>query len=149
MREPAKPMNDPGIVHDPFHDETQAGSSNRSFGFLFALVFSLVGAVPWWRGGPVRVWALVVAGVFGLVAVAAPLGLAPLSRLWLRFGLAMHRVVNPVVMGALFYLVVTPFGLVRQAMGKGLTPRLRQDPRASTYWIDRTGHPATRMDQQF
>jgi hypothetical protein len=75
--------------------------------------------------------------------------LAPLSRLWLRLGLAMHRVVNPLVMGALFYLVVTPFGLVRQAMKRGLTPRLVKDPRASTYWIDRRGQPASRMDQQF
>ena len=113
------------------------------------VVFALVGATPWWRGGSVRLWAIAVAAVFCLVAIAAPRALAPLNRLWLRLGLAMHRVVNPVIMGALFFLVVTPFGLVRQVMGKGLTPRLRKDPRASTYWIDRTGHPASRMDQQF
>jgi hypothetical protein len=94
-------------------------------------------------------WSITVAGVLGLTALAAPRVLAPLSRLWLRLGLAMHRVVNQLVMGALFYLVVTPFGLVRQAMKRGLTPRLVKDPRASTYWIDRRGQPSSRMDQQF
>ena len=132
-----------------FHQEIEAGPSNRSFGFLFTLVFALIGLTPWWRGGPVRLWAIAVAAVVGLVAIAAPRALAPLNRVWLRLGLAMHRVVNPVIMGALFFLVVTPFGLVRQVMGKGLTPRLLKDPRASTYWIDRGGHPASRMDQQF
>ena len=94
-------------------------------------------------------WALTAAGIFGLIALAAPQVLRPLTRLWLRLGLAMHRIVNPLVMGALFYLAVTPFGLVRQAMKKGLTPRLVKDPQASTYWIDRAGQPASRMDQQF
>jgi len=132
-----------------FHDEVEPEPSHRSFGFLFSVVFALIGVTPWWRGGPVRLWAIVVAGVLGLTAMAAPRVLAPLSRLWLRLGLAMHRVVNPLVMGALFFLVVTPFGVVRQTMRKGLTPRLRKDPLASTYWIDRAGQPVSRMDQQF
>ena len=132
-----------------FHDQVEAEPSSRSFGFLLTLVFALIGITPWWRGGTVRMWAITVAGIFGLIALAAPRVLAPLTRLWLRLGLAMHRVVNPLVMGALFYLVVTPFGLVRQAMRKGLTLRLVKDPRASTYWIDRAGQPASRMDQQF
>jgi hypothetical protein len=132
-----------------FHDQVEAEPSSRSFGFLFTVVFALIGVTPWLRGGPVRLWAIAVAGILGLTTLAAPRVLAPLSRLWLRIGLAMHRVVNPLVMGALFYLVVTPFGLVRQAMNKGLTPRLVKDPRASTYWITRAGQPASRMDQQF
>ena len=132
-----------------FHDQVEPDPSPRSFGFLFTLVFTLIGLTPWLRGAPVRLWAIAVAGVFGLTALAVPRVLMPLNRLWLRLGLAMHRVVNPLVMGALFYLVVTPFGLVRQALRKGLTPRLIKDPKASTYWIDRAGQPASRMDQQF
>jgi hypothetical protein len=57
---------------DPFHTETEIAPSNRSFGLVFALVFALVAVLPWWRGGPVRLWALVVAGLFGLDVVAAP-----------------------------------------------------------------------------
>ena len=142
-------MSGPERSGDDFHQDRAIGPSNRSFGLVFTLVFAFVGTLPWWLGGPVRLWALVAAGAFGLAAIAAPRVLAPLNRLWLRLGLVMHHVVNPVVMGALFYLVVTPFGLARQIMGKGLTPRLRRDPAATTYWIDRTGHPASRMDQQF
>jgi hypothetical protein len=140
---------DQGNPFASFHDQVEVQPSSRSFGFLFTLVFGLIGVTPWLRGGPVRLWAIAVAGVLGLTALAVPRVLTPLSRLWLRLGLAMHRVVNPLVMGALFYLVVTPFGLVRQAMRKGLTPRLIKDPKASTYWIDRAGQPASRMDQQF
>ena len=149
MQASAGPTVKGGDRLDSFHQDVETGPSNRSFGLLFTLVLALVAATPWWRGGSVRLWAIVVAGVMGLVAVAAPRALAPLNRLWLRLGLAMHRMVNPLVMGALFYLVVTPFGLVRQVMRKGLTPRLRKDPLAPTYWIDRTGQPASRMDQQF
>jgi hypothetical protein len=149
MHPPPHPMDRQGRTPDPLHAEAAIGPSNRSFGLVFTLVFALIGTIPWWRGGPVRLWALVVAGAFGLAAMVAPRVLAPLNRLWLRLGLVMHHVVNPVVMGALFYLVVTPFGLARQAMGKGLTPRLRRDPAATTYWIDRAGHPVSRMDQQF
>ena len=143
------PLADAGRENDSFHADVEISPSNRSFGALFAVVFVVVATLPVWRGGVVRTWALVVAALFGLATVAAPHTLAPLSRLWLRLGLAMHRVINPVVMGALFYLVVTPFGLVRQALGKGLTPRLTRDQSATTYWIDRTRQPASRMDQQF
>lgn len=144
-----KPISWPAPSRDVFHDDADVGPSNRSFGLVFMLVFALVGTLPWWRGDPLRTWALVVAGAFGLAAMAAPSTLAPLNRVWLRLGLAMHRIVNPLVMGGLFYLVVTPFGLVRQILGKGLTPRLRRDPAATTYWIERAGQPVSRMDQQF
>lgn len=137
------------MLPDPFHTEHAIGPSDRSFGILFASVFAVVGAWPWWQGGPPRPWAFVVGALFGLAAAVRPGVLAPLSRRWLQLGLLMHRVVNPVIMGALFYLVMTPFGLVRQVLNKGLTPRLRQDPQARTYWIDRATRPASRMDQQF
>jgi hypothetical protein len=146
---PMHALADAGPRTDSFHTEVNTAPSHRSFGVLFTLVFLVIGTLPLWRGAAVRSWALVVAALFLLVTLAAPRALAPLNRLWLRLGLAMHRVINPVVMGALFYLVVTPFGLVRQALGKGLTPRLARDQSANTYWIDRTQQPASRMDQQF
>ena len=77
-----------------------------------------------------------------------PAGLGPANRAWLALGLALHRVVTPVVMALLFYLVVTPFGLVMRGFGAGLTPRLRPDPSVDTYWTRRDAKPS-RMDQQF
>lgn len=136
-------------MSDPFHDEAVAATSPRPFGLLFAIIFIVIGAMPLWRGAPIRPWALAVGGVFGLLAIVAPQTLAPLNHLWLRLGLALHRVVNPLVMGVLFFGAVTPYGLVRQFMNRGLTPQLRRDPTASTYWIGRKDRPASLMNQQF
>src|SRR4029453_11604169 len=105
--------------HEPVHDEEVVGPSDRSFGVVFTVVFSLVGLLPLWRGAAPRWWAVGVALVFGLLALFGPRGLAPANRVWLRIGLLLHRIVNPVVMGVVFYLVVTPFGYVVRLGGKG------------------------------
>jgi hypothetical protein len=136
-------------MSDPFHDDAIAATSPRPFGLLFAFIFIVIGAVPLWRGAPVRPWALAAGVVFGLLAIAAPQTLGPLNRLWLQLGLALHRVINPLVMGVLFFGAVTPYGLIRQFMNRGLTPQLRRDPAASTYWIGRGDRPASPMTQQF
>ena len=112
------------------------GSSNRSFGIVFAFVFAVIGLLPLVFGGSVRVWALTVGGLFLLVALAVPAILAPLNRAWLRFGLLLHRIVSPLVLGIMFFLVVTPTGLLMRALGKDLL-RLRFDKQSSSYWIDR------------
>ena len=125
------------------------GPSNRSFGLLFTLVFAIVAAAPLWRGEPMRGWALALAALFAIAALAVPGLLSPLNRFWALVGAAMHRVVNPVVMAVLFYGAVTPFGLFFQARRKGLARRLRRDPSADTYWIGRAGQPASQMDRQF
>jgi len=119
-------------------DEVVRGSSNRSFGFTFAIVFAVVALWPLVRGRSVRGWALIVAAAFGLAALALPRVLAPLSRLWLRFGLLLHACVSPIIMGLVFYTTVTPIGLVRRVLGQDPL-RLRFDRDAVTYWIAR--HP--------
>jgi hypothetical protein len=124
------------------------GPSDRSFGLTFAVVFAVVALLPLWRGGAPRSWAAAVAGLVFALALAWPRALAPANRLWLRVGLLMHRVVNPVVMAVLFYGVVTPFGLVARLFGAGMARRLRPDPKATSYWTRRQPN-ASRMDQQF
>ena len=94
------------------------GSSNRSFGLVFATVFLIIAAYPLLFGSAFRWWSLAVAAAFGLAALFAPATLAPLNRLWTRFGLLLHRLVSPVVLGVMFYLVVTPTGLLMRALGK-------------------------------
>ena len=117
-------------AHD---DEQVVGPSPRSVGLTFGAVFTIAGLLPLATGGAPRAWALITAALFALVALAVPAPLGPLSRAWLRLGLAMHRVVNPVVMAVLFYAVVTPFGLLMRLVGRGRGPRLRQDRSASSY----------------
>ncbi len=72
-----------------------------------------------------------------MLAFAAPQVLAPLNRLWFKLGLLLHKIVNPIVLGIMFYVVVTPTGLIMRLLGKDLL-RLKRDPAAASYWIERT-----------
>jgi hypothetical protein len=137
--------------HESFdRDEAVHGSSDRSFGFVFAAVFLAIALVPWAFGGRLQTWSLGVAAVFGVVALSAPRFLAPLNRLWLKLGLLLHRIVSPIVLGIMFFLVVTPIGLLMRAFGKDPL-RLRFDRGAPTYWIPREppGPPPDSFSDQF
>src|SRR5512143_2886092 len=87
-------------------DEPVRGSSDRSFGIVFTTLFLVVGFAPLLHDRPVRTWSLALAAAFLVVALVRPRLLAPLNQLWTRFGLLLHRIVNPIVMGAIFYLAI-------------------------------------------
>jgi hypothetical protein len=125
-------------------------SSERGFGFTVAGFLVLVALWPLWRGGPPRLWALAVAAAFVLAALAWPALLGPLNRGWARLGLWLHRIVNPIVMGVIFYGVVTPMGVIMRWAGRDAL-RLRRDPLAPTYWIERNppGPAPATMTNQF
>jgi hypothetical protein len=143
-------MSQPVTAHDRFPDDDEViESSPRSFGFLFAVVFSIIGVLPLWNGRPMRIWSLVTASVFFLVALVGPAALAPMSRLWQQVGLLLHRLVNPVVMAVLFYVVITPFGVAMRLFGRGLSTQLSRDRAATTYWRSRTQSPSATMRNQF
>ena len=124
-------------IHEDFsrRGEIEAGSE-RTFGIVFSAVFAIMGLYPLLNGGEARIWVLIIAGVFLLAALVAPRILRPLNRLWSRFGLLLHKVVSPVIMGLLFFVVVTPTALIMRLAGKDPL-RLHFDPEARTYWIDR------------
>ena len=126
------------------------GSSNRSFGIVFAVVFAVIGLLPFAFGGGIRLWALLIGGAFLLVALALPSILEPLNRLWLRFGLLLHRIVSPIVLGIMFFLVITPMGLLMRALGKDFL-RLRFEKDLPSYWIERKppGTPPESLKDQF
>jgi hypothetical protein len=122
-------------MHEDFvREEDIQGSSNRSFGGVFTVVFAAIGLFPLIRGGEIRVWALVIAAVFFLAALLWPAVLAPLNRLWFKFGMLLHRVVSPLVMGMLFFVVVTPIGLLMRLFGKRPLS-LEFEPAEQSYWI--------------
>lgn len=138
-------------THEDFaREEEIKTSSERSFGFVFTTVFAIIGLFPLFHHNPVRVWSLGVAAVFLIAALAAPKILAPLNRLWMKFGLLLHAIVNPVVMAFLFFSTVTPIALFLRLRGKDPL-RLKLDPAARSYWIDRTppGPPPDTMPRQF
>ncbi|MDO8607337.1 MAG: SxtJ family membrane protein [Phaeospirillum sp.] len=124
--------------------------TDRSFGLVFAVVFAIVCLLPLWSGAEPRLWAGVVAGAFLVASFVAPKLLKPLNRLWFLVGMALHHVVTPVVMGLLFFLTVTPIGLIRRAMGKD-SMCLRRDDAAASYWVVRQppGPASGSMRRQF
>jgi Saxitoxin biosynthesis operon protein SxtJ len=124
--------------------------SNRTFGLVFAAVFGIIALWPLTAGAMPRLWASALALGFLAVALIAPRLLSPLNRAWFYVGLALHRVVNPVVMAIIYYGTVVPVGLILRARGKDLL-RLKQDPDAKSYWIAREppGPPRGSMTKQF
>jgi len=130
-------MSDQFGLHEDFgRTDPVKRSSDRATGLVFAAVFTIIALWPLWKSGAVREWALITAAAITIVALAIPRALGPLSRAWHGLGLAMHRVMNPLVMGLLFYLTVTPTGLLMRLFGKDPL-RLRFDPEAKSYWIER------------
>ncbi len=124
--------------------------SNKNFGLVFSGVFALLAFWPLIRHGEaIRWWALCLSAVFLGLALLADHLLAPLNKLWFRFGLLLHSVVAPLVMGLLFYGAVTPVAFVLRAMGKDILRLSRSDEKS--YWIERTppGPAKNSMGQQF
>lgn len=132
------------------HAERIKGSSDRSFGLVFAAFFAIIGLGPLASGGEVRIWSLALAVGFLAFALLWPGALAPLNRLWTRFGLLLSKVVNPIVMGLLFYVTITPASLIMRALGKDPL-HLRFEPDAKSYWIERRppGPAPDTMQNQF
>ena len=124
-------------LHEDFRRKQEGqGGSDRGFGIVFAAFFALVALLPLRAHHPVRWWALALAGVFLGVALLKSAWLGPLNRLWTKLGILLGRIVSPVVTGLVFFLVVTPIGLLFRILKKDPL-RLAWNGAASSYWIDR------------
>lgn len=140
------------FVHEDFtRQEEIHGSSDRSFGLTMAALFAFIALGPLIRAPhqSVRWWALGVSAFLLVPALARPALLRPLNSLWGRTGLLLYRIVNPVTLGLLFYLAVTPVGLLMRIVGNDPL-KLRRDASAVTYWIMRnpSGQSPQSMEQQ-
>lgn len=130
-------------------NDVQAGSE-RGFGFVFAGFCAIVAAFMLWHGRPAYGAWIGAAALFAVLAVYLPRALRPLNLLWFRFGLLLHHIISPVVLGLMFYTVFTPIGLWMRMVGKRPL-HLRFDPAAETYWMPRDppGPPAESFKNQF
>lgn len=136
-----------GALHEDIGRTSEVkGSSDRSFGFVFAAVFSVVAVWSVPSEGEVAWWAAAVALGFATVAVYRPALLAPANRLWFRFGMALGRITTPLVLAIIFFGVLTPTALLMRATGRDALRLRRQEAGAS--WVRRDAG-GTDMTQQF
>jgi saxitoxin biosynthesis operon SxtJ-like protein len=130
-------------------DENKPGS-DRNFGLVIAGATAILGALPLLRGAAPHGWLLAIAAAFAILGLAAPRVLFPLNYVWFRFGLLLHRVISPLVIGAVFFLCVTPIGVIMRLLGKDVLS-LRRRADLPSYWIERTppGPEPGTMTNQF
>ena len=131
-------------------DETVIAGSDRSFGIVIAAALALLSLLNWWHDGHSWRWTGGIAVLFLATALLYPAALKPLNRLWFKFGLLLHKVVNPIVMALVFFGAVLPTGLVMRALGKDPL-RIKGKPDANSYWIERQppGFAPESMKDQF
>lgn len=136
--------------HTQKHFAENKSSSDRAFGLVFSTAFAIIAFYPLLAGGAIRLWPLIVAGIFLLLTVVIPSVLAPANRLWMKFGELLHGIVSPLALGIVFYLTVLPTGLLLRLFGKDPL-RLRIDSNAESYWIRRSpaGPAAESFNNQF
>ena len=120
--------------------------SNRNFGVVFFIFFMIISLFPLFKDGNVRVWALVVAIIFLILGLLNSSVLSPLNRIWFKFGILLGSFVSPIVMGIVFFAIVTPTSLIMKVLGKNLL-NLKKDNK-KTYWIERS-KIKSKMKNQF
>ena len=121
-------------------------SSNKSFGIVFFIVFLLISIYPLSKGNDVRVWSLIISLIFLILGSINSYILTPFNKLWFKFGILLGGVVSPIVMGVVFFLVITPISLLLKLLGKDVL-NLKQN-NSKSYWIDKSG-PKSKMKDQF
>ena len=126
-------------------DKIKLGS-NRSFGIVFFVVFLLIALYPLIFNGEIRIWPLIVSLIFLVLGLINSKFLNPLNKLWFKFGLFLGKIITPIIMGIIFFLVVTPIGLIMKVLRKDLL-NLRYN-KNKTYWIEKSG-PKSKMKNQF
>ena len=122
-------------------------SSNRSFGLVFFVVFLIVSLWPLTSVGSIRIWSVIISAVFLILGLINSKLLTPLNVLWFKFGMILGAIISPIIMGIIFFLVVTPTGLILRIMGKDLLNK-KYDKKKETYWIKRDTSIGT-MKRQF
>ena len=128
-------------THETFvREEGSAPGSDRTFGLVMAGALALVALLNGWHHGRMWPWEAALAALFLLAALFRPALLHPLNRLWMKLGLLLHKIVNPIVMGLLFYGTIWPTGAIMRMRGRDLL-RLRREPASESYWIARPPGP--------
>ena len=122
-------------------------NSNRSFGIVFFFVFLIISLWPLLNKNELRVWSIIVAIIFLILGLVNSNFLTPLNKLWFKFGKLLASIVAPIVMGIVFFLVITPTGIIMKMLGKDLLNK-KYNNKIKSYWINREKSKSS-MKQQF
>jgi len=126
-------------------DDVKIGS-NKSFGIVFFLVFLLIALYPLIHQESIRFWSIVISFVFLILSFINSSALTPLNKLWFKFGIILGKIISPLVMGLIFFIVVTPIGLLMKILKKDLLNlKFNKDP---SYWVEKT-ETKSKMKNQF
>ena len=121
-------------------------SSNRSFGIVFFVVFLLVALYPLIHAEEIRLWSLIISIIFLILGLLNSKILGPLNKIWFKFGILLGKILSPLIMGIIFFLVVTPIGFIMRLLRKDVL-NLKYNKNKS-YWIEKNG-PKSKMKNQF
>tara|TARA_B100000965_G_scaffold347437_1_gene319536 strand:+ start:78 stop:461 length:384 start_codon:yes stop_codon:yes gene_type:complete len=120
--------------------------TNRNFGIVFTIVFLIISFWPLLNNGDIRYWSLIISFIFFVLALINSKILTPLNKAWMKFGLILGKIVSPLVMGIIFFFVVTPTGIIMRLLGKDLL-NLKKNNK-STYWLKKNNQN-NNMKNQF
>ena len=120
--------------------------SNKNFGIVFFFVFLIIGLYPLINEGDIRKWSIVISFIFLTLGLINSKILTPLNKVWFKFGILLGKIISPLIMGFIFFLVVTPIGLIMRILGKDLLNL--QFKKSGSYWIEKKG-PKSKMKNQF
>ena len=108
-------------------------STNKSFGIIFFIVFFLIGIYPVFFEENIRIWSILISLVFLILGIFNSKILTPLNKIWFKFGILLGKIISPLIMAIIFFLVVTPIGIIMRVLGKDLL-NLKKNTEDS-YWI--------------
>ena len=120
--------------------------TNKSFGIVFFIFFLIVTIFPLFKDGNIRIWSLIIAIIFLILGLLNSKILTPLNKIWFKLGILLGSFVSPIVMGVVFFVIVTPTSLIMKVLGKNLLNLKRDNKR--TYWIERS-KIKSKMKNQF
>jgi len=120
--------------------------SNKSFGIVFFIVFLLIALYPLTIDKEIIIWSLILSLIFLILGLINSKFLTPLNIIWFKFGIFLGKIVSPLVMGIIFFFVVTPIGILMRIFKNDLI-NLKFTSQKS-YWIEKTG-PKSKMKNQF
>ena len=126
------------------NNEIKIGSE-RSFGIVFSILFFIIALFPLLSGNNIRLWSLFISLLFLILGFTNSFLLSPLNKIWFKFGILLGNIISPLVMGAIFFIVITPTSLILKLIKLDIL-KLKKNNNNS-YWIEKSGRKSRMKDQ--